>query len=147
MGRQESADLLSQFVVFRGTEEPAVGHGLEHVELRLDAAGPKLPVHPDGVGQEQVSGSRLQEGRWEGGGEVAEQRRQIGVSQIVVTGIQGDGVGQTLRQHVVDAKICVERVAGLGQVDFGRQQDKGGREGQPLVSRPQHQRGSQVATR
>ena len=43
-------------------------------------------------------------GRWEGGSEIAEQRRQIGVSQIVFTGIQGDRVAG----HVVDAKICVE---------------------------------------
>ena len=97
MGSQESTDLVSQLVVLGRTEEPAVGHGLEHVQLGINPACTKLPVHPNGIGQKQVSGSRLQKGRREGGAEVTEQWRQIGVSEIVVTGIQGDGVGQDSR--------------------------------------------------
>ena len=90
MGSQESTDLVSQIVVLGGTEEPAMGHGLEHVQLRINPTGTELSVHPDGVGQKQVSGSRLQKGRWEGGRQVTEQWRQIRVLQIVVAGIQGD---------------------------------------------------------
>ncbi len=65
-----------------------MGHGLEYVQLGIDPACTKLPVHPNVIGQKQVSGSSLQKRRWEGGGEITEQWREIGVSQIVVTGIQ-----------------------------------------------------------
>ena len=64
---KESTNLLGEVIVFGGTEEPAVRHGLEHVQLGIDPAGTKLSVHPNRVGQEQVSGSSLQKGRREGG--------------------------------------------------------------------------------
>ena len=59
VGGQESTDLVSQLVVLRGTEEPAVGHGLKDVQLGIDPASTKLSVHPNGIGQKQVSGSSL----------------------------------------------------------------------------------------
>ena len=56
----------------------------------------------------QVSGSGLQEGRREGGSQVAEQGGQVRVSEIMVTGIQSDGGGQALGQYVVDTEIRLE---------------------------------------
>src|ERR1019366_10066979 len=115
MGGEKATDLVGQLIVLRSTEDPPVGHGLEDVQLLIDPARTKLPVHPNGVGQEQVSGSSLKEGRREGSGEIAEQWREIGVSEIVVSSVQGVGISKTLGEQAVDTQICVERVAGLGQ--------------------------------
>jgi hypothetical protein len=100
MGGHKATNLLGQLIVLGGTEEPTVGHGLEYVELRIDPAGTQLPVHPNGVGQKQVSGSSLKERRRERGGEIAEQWRKIGVSEIVFTRIQSDGVSKADKLHM-----------------------------------------------
>ena len=78
------------------------------MQFRIDSACTKLPVHPSGIGQKEISGSGLQKSRWEGSSEVTEQWGQIGVSQIVATGVEGDGVGQALGQHVVDTEVRLE---------------------------------------
>jgi hypothetical protein len=85
-----------------------VGHGFEHVQLGINPTRTKLSVHPNRVGQEKISGSSLQEGRREGSIQVTEQWGQVGVSEIVVAGIEGDRVGQALGQHIVNTKICLE---------------------------------------
>ena len=38
MGGQKATDLVSQLIVLRGTEETAVGHGLEYVQFGIDPA-------------------------------------------------------------------------------------------------------------
>jgi hypothetical protein len=129
MGSQKAANFIGQLIVLRGTEEPTVGHGLEYVQLCIDPAGTQLPVHPNGVGQKQISGSSLKERRRERGGEIAEQWRKIRVSEIVFARVQSDGVSKALRQHAVETEICVEGIAGLGQVDFRGQQDECRRKG------------------
>src|SRR4051812_30778985 len=51
---EEPSHFRGQLGVFRRAEEPAVGHGLEHVQLRLHARGAQLAVQPHRVGEEEV---------------------------------------------------------------------------------------------
>ena len=74
MPGDEGADLLLQLQVLRRAEEAAVGHGLEDVEVDLDAGGAEPPVHSYRVREEQVARARLEEGGREGRREVPEQR-------------------------------------------------------------------------
>ncbi len=59
VGGKEATEFFGQFVVFWGAEEPSVRHRLEDMQLRIDAARAKLSVHPNGIGQEKVTGSGL----------------------------------------------------------------------------------------
>ena len=127
VGGDEAPHLLGQLAVFRRAEEPTVGHRLEHVELGVDSGAAELAVHAHGVGQEEVTRSGLEERGRERRGEVAEQRRQVRIGEIVVAGVQRDRRRRGSAEHVVDAEVGLERVAGLGEVDLGRQEHEGRR--------------------
>ena len=47
-------------------------------------------------------------------------------------------------EHGVDAEVCLERVAGLGEIEFRREQQGRGGQRQALVSRAKNERGRQI---
>jgi hypothetical protein len=65
---QKYADgCLEVYVLWRGPAEACVRHGFEDVQLGVDSGSQQLPVHPNRVGQKQVSGAGLQECGWKAG--------------------------------------------------------------------------------
>lgn len=58
-------------------------HSFEDMEFDRNLRSEKCVVHAHGIGQEQITRPGLQEGRREPLGEVSEQRRKVGVGQIV----------------------------------------------------------------
>src|ERR1700757_1736861 len=79
----EPGHFSGHLLVLRRALEAAVWHALEDVELSGHARLAQGPVHPDRVRQEEIAGAGLQEGGWKALGEVAEQRREIGMRQVV----------------------------------------------------------------
>src|SRR5580658_6694069 len=72
-------------ILWRHSAEPAVRHGLEHVELRLHAGGSQCAMHSYRVREEQIASPRLQECRREAA-HVTEQGRQVWMRQVMPIG-------------------------------------------------------------
>src|SRR5947207_1056346 len=54
----------------------------EHVKIRDDSGLPQLAVYAHGVGQEQITRARREDGGWETG-EVAIDRRQLRIPEVM----------------------------------------------------------------
>src|SRR4051794_19729164 len=59
---EEAANFLPHLDIFRRATETTVRHGFENVQFGVDAGVAQCAVHPDGVGQEEITRARLDEG-------------------------------------------------------------------------------------
>ena len=120
MPGDEPAHLVGQVLdPRRAPKHPPCGIAVEDVQLGVDAGG---VAAFDASGRRWTGtgpGAGLQERRREPG-HVPEQRRQVGVGQVVAVGVERDRLAEAGGQHVVDPQVRLERVAGLGEVELGR---------------------------
>ena len=94
--------------------------GFLDVQFGVDARVAQLAVHSHGVGQEQVARPGGQERGREALGEIAEQRRQIGVREIVTGCVEQVGLHQAA--HRIEPDVGLVAVTRFGEVrlDDGR---------------------------
>ena len=89
-----------------------MSHRLPHRQVGADAGAAQRAMHQHRVGQEQVARPGGQQGRREALAEVAVERREVGILQVVAVRIEGDRVRQPA-EDAVDAVVGLEAVAGL----------------------------------
>ena len=76
--------------------------------------------------EEEVARPRSQDRGGKALGEVTEEGRDVRVGKVVAGGIEQVRGHEALGEDGVDAHVGVEGVTGLGQVEFGCEQDGGG---------------------
>src|SRR5271165_3383617 len=136
---EEPADFGAALAVFgRPAQEPAMAGRLLHVEFGGHARRAQRPVHADRVRKQPVPGAGGQD-RGREAPQVAEQRRDVRVAQVVARRVQQRGRPGAAGQHGVEAEVGLPGVTGPGEVGGrGVEHHRGGQR-QALVAGPQDQ--------
>jgi hypothetical protein len=117
----------------------------DDVEFNGHASPPKGSMHPNRVGEEQITGAGLEVGARETLREVAEERREVGVREIRLPGIHRDRRCQAADKHHIGVFVGLETVARFSQIEFGGEQHQARRQREAFVPCPQYHRCRQVA--
>ena len=76
-----------------------MGASFDHMELGNDSGRAKGSVHPNSVGEKDIPRASLEERGGKSLCEVSEQRREIGIRQVVPVGIEQVGWHQPGREY------------------------------------------------
>src|SRR5580704_17819476 len=143
---KEEADFPSQILVLgRHPTEATMGHGLKDVQSGFNPGSAQLAMHSDRVREEQSASAGLKESRRETG-DLPEQRRQVGVGEIVPVCVEQVDLHQR-GQDRVESEKGVEGITRFREVNLRSDQDEGGWHWEPFILGSQKKRRSEIATR